>query len=307
MKNGRNSKQRDRARKYTRNNNNTSSRSNYRIFKLQFRKKIRFFLKKLFVIFPVLFVFFIIFIYVFNKNFIEKVHGTIGTTYYKYAYNKFCYNINVEGTVNSNSEYILSIINKYCADSIKNEINYKSYKNYIFPLIQIKNEIKTIPWVKDVTVQRKLPYTVSVTIDEYMPFALWRDDNNDKLKLIDEKGRVININNDEIQNFYNLIIISGENSKENITSLFNLLSINAELSSRIDYANWIGDRRWDVLMDNDTLVKLPESGVVDAWSKFIELYRIPGLFIDLKVLDLRISDRVFLEYNNGTAKEIKGL
>jgi len=277
------------------------------LLKLRILKNIKFFSEK-FIHFLYFAIFgFLLFLFFFNSEISENLKGKTLTYYYKYSYDRFCYNINIEGTINTSNEYILSIINKYCDDKIKDKINYKNYKKYIFPLIKIKEEIITIPWVKDVEIQRKLPYTVNVKVQEYIPFALWKEKNDSKLKLIDETGFIIPVSPTNIPEFYNLIVISGKNARENIPSLFNLLYINSDLSLRIEFANWIGNRRWNIIFDNETVVKLPETNLIEAWVKLIELYRVKGLFLDLKILDLRVEGKVYLEYKDKVLREIKTL
>lgn len=277
------------------------------LLKLRILKNIKFFSEKFihFLLFVLLG--FILFLIFFDNKINETLKGKTLTYYYKYSYDRFCYNINIEGTINANNEYILSIINKYCDNTIKEKINYENYTKYIFPLIKIKEEISTIPWIKNVEINRKLPYTINVLVEEYIPFALWKENNKSKLKLVDETGFVIPVNPTNISEFYNLIVISGENAIENIPSLFNLLSINSDLSLRIDFANWIGNRRWDVIFENGTIVKLPEKNLIESWVKLIELYRVNGLFLDLKVLDLRVEGKVYFEYKDEASQEIKKL
>jgi cell division septal protein FtsQ len=277
------------------------------LLKLRILKNFKFFSEKFIHLLYFALFGFLLFLISFNSEIGENLKGKMLTYYYKYSYDRFCYNINIEGTINTSNEYILSIINKYCDDRIKDEINYKNYKKYIFPLIKIKEEIATIPWIKEVEIQRKLPYTVNVKVQEYIPFALWKEKNGNKLKLIDETGFTIPVAPTNISEFYDLIVISGKNARGNLPSLFNLLSINSDLSLRIDFANWVGNRRWNVIFENGTVVKLPETNLIESWVKLIELYRINGLFLDLKVLDLRVEGKVYLEYKDKVSREIRTL
>lgn len=241
-------------------------------------------LKILKILFNVsIFIFTIYIIYIFFTNDVmTKLKNNLGLEYSKLLHKNICADIKISGIERANIDVIKEKINKFCELKNKNNINI------------LMNEINEDPWIKNLRIKRKLPNTLQIEIEEYLPFALLKYDN-DKLHLIDENGTIIKINEDEKREYFNLLIVAGDGSKENIYTLFNLLSSNPSLFSRIKSALRIGERRWNLILDNGILIKMPENNVLDAWSNLDKILSIRGSEIDLKVIDLRNEDKIFLE------------
>lgn len=214
------------------------------------------------------------------KNSAKLKKGT-SLAYSKLIYNNICGNIEINGVSRADTEKIQNDIYEFCNLEDKNDMN---------PLL---NKINEDPWVKDITIKRKLPNTLEIQIEEYLPFAIWK--NGNRLHLIDENGEIIKISEREKRSYYNLLIVAGEGSKENIYSLFNLLASNPSLFSRIKSALRIGERRWNLELDNGIIIKMPEKDALDAWNRLDKLLSIKGSEIDLTVIDLRNKDKIFLE------------
>jgi hypothetical protein len=246
-----------------------------------------------------LFVLSIIFFFIllkFNENFKTNLLNHPISKKIKQIIKKSCYNLKIEGIVNADIGTIHFHINEYCWAETK--VDYS--------LNVLKNNILKDPWIKIVNIRKELPYSLKIKIMEYTPFALWKDKN--ELHLINEEGEIIKISKNEQKSFYNLLIIMGQNSKENIQTLFNLLSSNPELASRIKIANKIENRRWNLELDNQITVKFPEDHMIlDSWKKLNKLLSMQGIEIGLKTIDLRLDDKIFLEYNAKELNEIEQL
>lgn len=242
---------------------------------------------KVFKIFKIFFCFFLLVFVVYigitfhKNNTISKLKNNLALIYSRTMYKNICANTEINGVERANIDNIKDKIYDFCELENKNNME------------KLLNEVKDDPWVKNVRVKRKLPNTLKIEIEEYLPFALLNQDNN--MYLIDENGIIINISEKEKRAYYNLLIVAGEGSKENIYSLFNLLSSDPSLFSRIKTALRIGKRRWNLILDNNILIKMPEKNVLDAWSKLDKILSIRGSEIDLKVIDLRNEDKIFLE------------
>jgi len=183
------------------------------------------------------------------------------------------------------------------ADIVRNAINKAEDINvndgYILIVKRVKEEIEKLPWVEKVTVTRNLPNTLNISITEYEPFAIWQNKNN--RYVINKDGKIIEI--DDKRQFDNLLILTGKNANFHAKSLFNILTIDSAISRNIHYAAWVGDRRWNITFFGGVLVKLPANNVSDAWSRLIKIYNMPGSLIGLKVIDLRNSEKIYLEYS----------
>lgn len=223
------------------------------------------------------------FTFLYKNNFLKAFKKESALVYSQTFLKDICVNVEITGVDKADIYEIQSKIYDFCNLENKNNLNI------------LLDTIKQDPWIKEVTIKRVLPNTLQIIVEEYLPFAIWK--NNEDVELIDEQGTTINITEREKRGYYNLLIVTGEGSKENIYSLFNMLSSNPSLFSRIKSAIRIGDRRWNFELDNNIIVKMPENDLLTAWDKLEKIISIKGSEINLKTIDLRNQDRVFLEEN----------
>lgn len=204
----------------------------------------------------------------------------------------------ITGNKRVSQDKIIEVINSI------NTTNFDENGQYQ-PLIQkMITELKTqLPWLNKVVITRLMPNKINVSVVEYEPFAIWQ--NGDKHYITDKDGNIILV--EDLEEFKNLVILSGEGANKNISSLFNILAINPDLSSKVYSATWLGGRRWDIRLENGLLIKLPESEINQAWENLIKTYNIKGITNDLKIIDLRIKGKIYLEYGDSLIKEIKDL
>lgn len=206
--------------------------------------------------------------------------------------------ITITGNKHTDYEEISAIINE--------EINNISDRsNPLDSVIKsIKNKIEVLPWIKNAVISRNLPNGLVVRIEEYEPFAIWQDE--DKKFVIDKSGKEI-IKVEDTTQFPNLLILSGKKANLNAESLFNILVIDLEISKNIYSATWVGFRRWDIRFNNDLLVKLPENSIEAAWKNLVKIYNMPGSLLNLRAIDLRVNNKIYLEYDDHSVEEIKSL
>jgi cell division protein FtsQ len=149
--------------------------------------------------------------------------------------------------------------------------------------------LKTLPWVHSTTIERHLPDTVLLRIVERRPIALWQLDG--KFSLIDTEGAVIPI--DDVGRFGKLPVVVGAGAPPVASALLDLLTSEPELAQRVRAAVRIGDRRWDIHMDERLHVMLPEEDPQAAWRRLAELVRSGEMLVrTYSIIDLRLKDRV---------------
>jgi cell division protein FtsQ len=149
--------------------------------------------------------------------------------------------------------------------------------------------LKKLPWVHSVTIERHLPDTVLLRIVERKPIALWQRDG--KFSLIDTEGAVIPI--DDVGRYGKLSVVVGAGAPPHAAGLIQLLASQPELAQRVRAAVWVGDRRWDIYMDERLRVLLPEDEPQTAWHRLAELARTGEVLArDYSIIDLRLKDRV---------------
>lgn len=140
---------------------------------------------------------------------------------------------------------------------------------------------------------------LEVDITQRVPVAIWRD--GDLLRLIDEEGvfsGFIESRTDRLD----LPLIAGDGAQENIEEALALFLNAKPLQERMRGLVRMGERRWDIVLDRDQRILLPETGAVAAFDRVIVLHQARDLLDrDVAVVDMRNGDRPTLRVSNEAA------
>lgn len=153
--------------------------------------------------------------------------------------------------------------------------------------------LEALPWIKRATIERRLPDTVYVRLEERRSLALWQ--RHGRLALLGDDGR--EITGTDIERFAQLPMVVGDDAPQHAASLLALLRTEPELQRRVVAAVRVGDRRWNLRIDagaDRTIeVQLPEINAAAAWARLSEAVHASNLF-DKNVtnVDLRLPDRL---------------
>ncbi|MBV8131147.1 MAG: FtsQ-type POTRA domain-containing protein [Alphaproteobacteria bacterium] len=158
-------------------------------------------------------------------------------------------------------------------------------------LTRAKDQLEALPWVRTAMVERRLPGTLCVRLVERKPLALWQ--HGGKLELIDRGGDVIPVV--PLDRFAKLPLVVGEGAASHAAELLEMLASDPDLASRVTAAIRVGDRRWNLRIDNTIDVLLPADEAVSAWSQLARLERSSAILKrDVLTIDLRLPDRLVL-------------
>ena len=153
----------------------------------------------------------------------------------------------------------------------------------------VRQRLEDLPWIETASVERRFPDQLIVSVTEAEPMALWQ--RSQKLFLVSRDGAVIETAN--LGKYAKLLIIVGEEAPKKAQDLFDILAQEPDLRTHVTAAVLVGKRRWNIRMDNDVDVKLPEDGALEAWRHFADLNRQNNLLDkDVTIVDLRQPDRV---------------
>lgn len=93
-----------------------------------------------------------------------------------------------------------------------------------------------------------------------------------------------------------LVVITGQNSLSNLEFVRDVLESKTQLSDHISSFAYIGNRRWNIILDNDSTVKLPEDNSSSAWDYLNHLHNTTDFtFSDWSIIDMRITDKIFVK------------
>ena len=110
-----------------------------------------------------------------------------------------------------------------------------------------------MPWVSDAEVNRRFPGSVTVTLIEKRPYALWRD--GDALKVVERSGVVIT--SAHVQEFARLPLLMGAGAPQAAAPLLDEVEKHRAVAARLRWAERVSDRRWNLMLDSKVQVKLP--------------------------------------------------
>ena len=152
-----------------------------------------------------------------------------------------------------------------------------------------QSEVEKVAWIKKVIIRRVLPNTLSITIEEFIPRAVWIR-GRDRY-VLDKNGYTIEkISDDQFQNYFT---IKGAEAELNLMNLIESLENFDEVYNQIDYANFVGRRRWDLHYKSGVRVLLPEDNIIDSLS-LLETYIKDNKLIEKghKKIDLRVDGKI---------------
>jgi cell division protein FtsQ len=155
-----------------------------------------------------------------------------------------------------------------------------------------RQRIETLPWVELAAVRKVYPHALEVRVEERRPFAIWQQGRD--LSVIEKSGRIIApyVGGREA----GLPLIIGIGAPERAPDLLARLAQYPELTARVKGYIRIGERRWDLKLENGITVKLPEEGEDQAIADLVRIDRETGLLTrDIVAVDMRISDRLAVE------------
>ena len=161
-----------------------------------------------------------------------------------------------------------------------------------FSLADARARIETIKWVKSATVERHLPGTIVVQLTERRPFAVWQ--HQGRFVLIDRTGETVT--DSDVASFASQVpLVVGAGAPAAAAALLDTLAAYPLILSHLQAAVRVGERRWNLRLNNGADVMLPEGGEAPALAKLMELqrdYRV--LDRPLQLVDLRLPDRLVL-------------
>ena len=149
--------------------------------------------------------------------------------------------------------------------------------------------LQDLAWVNTASVERQLPGTILVRLEEREPFALWQ--YKGRFSLLDVEGEVIVA--DDVARFRDLPLVVGQDAAAHVGPLIDILNTQPQLAERMTSAVRVGGRRWDVNLGSDVVVRLPEDDMAGAWAR-LATYDAQHKLLSggVEVVDLRLADRL---------------
>lgn len=166
----------------------------------------------------------------------------------------------------------------------------------------VRAGIEKLDWIKRATVERRLPDTVFIRLEEHTPIAFWQKDG--KLQLLNEAGGVIS--DKRLARFRDLIVVLGEDAPARAPGFLADLRAEPELAARAESARRVEGRRWDLLLKGGVTVRLPEEDAGLALRRLGDAQRNDKLLERaVQEIDMRVPGRISVRTKPGAVEEYR--
>lgn len=144
---------------------------------------------------------------------------------------------------------------------------------------QVQARVESLDWVASARVRRLWPSTLIVEVERRQSYARWRE--NGQVTVIDANGE--RLLTERAADHPELPLVVGAGAGPAAQPLLVALEELPQVRERLKSLVRIGDRRWNVELQNGAIVALPEEGAVEA------LRRLEALQNDYALLDRPIA------------------
>ena len=163
----------------------------------------------------------------------------------------------------------------------------------------VRDKLKANPWIADATILKLYPGQLQIDIVERTAFALWQQDG--RLAVIAEDGAVLEPYMP--RRFVTLPLVVGKGADLKARDFLALLDRYPQVRTVTKAAILVGERRWNLRLNDGLDIRLPEHDVGNALAVLSRLDKEDRLFSrDITAVDMRLPDRLTVQLSEEAAK-----
>jgi len=163
----------------------------------------------------------------------------------------------------------------------------------------VRDKLKANPWISEATVLKLYPGELRIDIVERTAYALWQRDG--RLSVIADDGAVLEPY--VSPRFLKLPLVVGRGAETRARDFLALLARYPQVSGVTKAAIFVGERRWNLRLNDGLDVRLPENDVGHALATLSSLDQAEHLFSkDIATIDMRLPDRLIVQLSVDAAK-----
>jgi cell division protein FtsQ len=163
----------------------------------------------------------------------------------------------------------------------------------------VRDRLKANPWIADAAVLKLYPDRLQIDITERTAFALWQEDG--RMSVISDDGAVLEPY--VTRRFTSLPLVVGKGADSRARDFLALLDRYPQVRSVTKAAILVGERRWNLRLNDGLDVRLPENDVGNALATLSKLDQDDKLFSrDITAIDMRLPDRLTVRLSEDAAK-----
>ena len=172
---------------------------------------------------------------------------------------------------------------------IKKKLSFL-YRTNIFLLNtdKIASELKGIDFINSFEIKKLYPDKIKIKVFEKKPIAVIQ--NKQVKKYFTNSGEIINFI--DLKEYNDLPIVFGD--KENFLIFYQKLKQANFPINEVKKFYLFKSKRWDLITNNDQVIKLPIKNYESSLNNFIGLKKKPN-FQKFKTFDYRIKDQLILK------------
>ena len=175
--------------------------------------------------------------------------------------------------------------------------------SFSLDLDHMQSVISGLDPVKHAELRVRSGGVLEVLVTERVPEYLWRRDKG--LEVLDVTGAYVKSIGSRLD-YPRLPLIAGEGADLQITQVQKLLKAAEPLENRLRGLVFVGERRWDLVLDKGQTLMLPEEGAASTLERIIAMDDAEELLArNVKVVDFRIKNRPTLHLREGAMEELK--
>ncbi|MDM7931949.1 cell division protein FtsQ/DivIB [Tabrizicola sp.] len=167
----------------------------------------------------------------------------------------------------------------------------------------VRGRIEALDAVKKADLRVRSGGVLQVVITERIPVAVWRTDAG--LTLVDDGGhRVAGLLSRADRP--DLPLIAGDGADLAAAEALDLIAAAGPLSQRIRGLVRMGERRWDIVLDREQRILLPEDNPVQALERLLALDHVQDIMNrDILSVDLRSDHRPTLRLSPNALRDMR--
>ena len=187
--------------------------------------------------------------------------------------------INIFGVSNSNKKELEKKLQKI----IGKNIFFLNQKN-------LESLYINMDFINSLKVKKIYPNKVNIYVKEDIPIGIFTNSNGEKYLLLENKKKVKkeNLINDKLPE------VIGQKAPENFSDFYKNIEKTKFDFNTVKNFSYFEVGRWDILLKNDKLIRLPPDNYVKSIIKFLEIHE-KNAFQEFKLFDFRIKNELIVK------------
>ncbi len=192
----------------------------------------------------------------------------------------------INGNNRMNVDDVEKLISKYYGVSI-----------FMLPISKISEKIKDDIWIKNIKLSIDYKNNLIIDLEEYNPVGIYKFNKN--MFYFSENGNIIDKIEVDLSRQNELLVFSGKLSNVKASSFVETLNkFDSNFIKQIQLIELINERRWNIEIQNNIILKLSEEFPQTSISNYLKLKKNLNKvqMNNIKIFDLRNINKSVLVY-----------